>query len=261
VLVRGLPPTMATVILMDSSDLLWATIAEQANVTRSRSPGVPGYSVSPIPISNIKARLLELQQPIMQNVSMMSGQSLLNIMILQVARRQVARRHQQHNRPRQRHPRAPTNTVHVVQNGRSFTARVDGKTGWRRIARSHALQDQLVQSLRQRGFLRKPESLAHRHAKAPGSLARTYTCTRLHQPQMFRVLQEKRAKTARIQSAGPTSLAHPFAPVASVVTQGRVRGGALSATMDNVLAQRNPAATILDFALAPKALVLDETEQ
>jgi len=94
VLVRRLPPTMVTVILPDSSDLLWVTIAEQINVTRSRSPGVPGYSVSPIPISNIRVRLLELRLPIMQNVSMMSGRLLLNIMILRRVRRQkhVSRR-------------------------------------------------------------------------------------------------------------------------------------------------------------------------
>merc|ERR1719157_5508 len=130
--VRGLSPTTVTVILMDSSDLLWATTAEQVNVTRSRSPGVPGYSASPIPISNIRVRLLELQQPIMQNESMMSARLLLNIMIL----RQPALRRltdQQQQRPRLQHPRAPTNT------------RVDGKIGWQRIARSLALQAQHVQ--------------------------------------------------------------------------------------------------------------------
>merc|ERR1712128_319989 len=89
VLVSRLPPTMVTVILKDSSDLLWVTIAEQINVTRSRSPGLPGYSVSPIPISNIRVRLLELRKPIMQNVSMMSGRLLLNTTTL----RRVHRRH------------------------------------------------------------------------------------------------------------------------------------------------------------------------
>jgi len=49
--------------------------------------------------------------------------------------------------------------------------------------------------------------------------------------------------------------------VASVVRKGRVWGGAHSATTGNVLAQRKPRATILDFALATKVLVLDETDQ
>jgi len=83
----------------------------------------------------------------------------------------------------------------------------------------------------------------------------------LHQPKMFRVLQEKQAKHARNQSGGPTSSARPFAPVASVVAQGRAQGGALLATAESVLAQRQLAATILGFALAFKVLVLDETDE
>jgi len=78
---------------------------------------------------------------------------------------------------------------------------------------------------------------------------------------MFRVLQEKQAKPARNQSGGPTSSARPFAPVASVVAQGRAQGGALMATAESVLAQRQLAATILGFALAFKVLVLDETDE
>jgi len=46
-----------------------------------------------------------------------------------------------HLDPQQRSRSAPTNTV-IALSGRSVTARVnDGNRGWRRIARSHAVDD------------------------------------------------------------------------------------------------------------------------
>ena len=96
--------TMVTVTLTDSSDPLWATIAELVNVTTSRKVGVLGYSASPIPTSSIRISPWEAQQLIMRNESMMSGKLLLNTMILRYQRNQQTHVHRQRHH-RQRHHR------------------------------------------------------------------------------------------------------------------------------------------------------------
>merc|ERR1719401_3034084 len=157
VLVQGLNPIMVTAILTDSSDPSWVTIAEQVNVTKSRSPGVPGYSVSPIPTSHIRASLLEPQQPIMQNESMMFGQLLLNIMILQYPQQ----RHQQQQRPPQRHP--PQR--HRRQQRPRHWHRQQERPLRRHQQQRHRQQSHLQQRQRQRHRLQKHPQRRHQQQK------------------------------------------------------------------------------------------------
>merc|ERR1712194_235359 len=120
---------------------------------------------------------------------------------------------------------APTNTVSALS-GRSFTARVNGNHGWRRIARSHALDKRLTNTVNALcGLSLTAQGVGGNHG--------------------WRRIARSHALHASSQCCG----------------SGSCTGWCTSGNNGQRSCSEKTGDPIVDFALAPKVLVLDETDQ